>query len=301
MSSTKCDRLALMDPGKQYALICRQRTVLNVPVEAPNIIKAAAENSVELVLDWISKGDDVNARDDEGYTALHYAACRDHSDVVRTLLLHRAAVRGTVPHSPLALAIFHDSSLAVDVLLSCGEDPTHVDHSIGTIFSAILYGAPKCTQVLLKHNGDVNYTGRSDRSTVLHLACALLHADYQKFRNDRDTMLAIIRTLASSDGIKLNQRDMLGVFALHLAAEVAPIEVVKCLVESGANPSVVDLLGNTPATYAETDSEVKDFLLSCEGKLIISLSNTLANKMNRVSNAGPVSLVGMKRSKDAWF
>lgn len=226
-------------------------------------------------MDWICKGGDVNASDNRGYRALHYAACRDHSDVVRTLLLHKADILGgSGPFSPLRLAIYNDSSFAADVLLSFGADSTKLSNGTGTVATASMNGAVNCVRVLLKYNADVNWTDKVYDCGALFLACAGLHADIQKFRKDKDAMLTIIRTLASSDGINLNHRAVNRLAALHKAAEVDSIEAVKCLVEAGAIPSIEDGEGFTPVDYAETDSEVKHYLLSCQGKLIMSRSNS---------------------------
>lgn len=271
-------------PEEEYEDHCRIQALLkDVPLDAPSIIKAAADNSVQQVKDWISTGHDVNARDREGYTALHYAVCRDHRDVVDTLLLHGADPRGTVKWTPLTLGIAHDSSFAVDALICSGEDPNVIVGDVTPLNIVAFFGSVTCAQVLLKHNADVNATN-SMGTTAIHSLCARLNVDFQKLRKDRDVLMTILRALVSSDGVTRDQRDNYGLTALHIAVKAGSIEAVKCLVEAGADPLIMDLGGRTPVDHARRHSAVQEYLLSCQGKLTLSPSTNIFSTFIFVSH-----------------
>lgn len=56
------------------------------------LISAAEEGNVQRVKEFLSKGADVNAKDDQGYTALMWAAYNGHIDIIKELLLFGADV-----------------------------------------------------------------------------------------------------------------------------------------------------------------------------------------------------------------
>ena len=75
----------------------------------------------------IARGADVNR---EGWTPLHYAATKGHREMMRLLLENDAYIdsesgNGT---TPLMMAAFSKSPLAVKLLLEEGADPTLVNN-----------------------------------------------------------------------------------------------------------------------------------------------------------------------------
>jgi len=60
------------------------------PKSNNKLISAAEEGNVQLVKEFLAKGADVNAKDNQGYTALMWAAYNGHVDVIKELLLNGA-------------------------------------------------------------------------------------------------------------------------------------------------------------------------------------------------------------------
>lgn len=50
------------------------------------LMQAASKGNLDVVLQFIAKGTDMNAKDENGKTALMYALKHGHADVVRVLL-----------------------------------------------------------------------------------------------------------------------------------------------------------------------------------------------------------------------
>jgi uncharacterized protein len=122
--------VALQAPAPKTALLLAKHA--NTKVEFTNkfgespLMLAAINNQIELATVLIARGADVNR---PGWTPLHYAAAKGHKDMMRLLLEHDAyidseAANGT---TPLMMAAFSTSPLAVKLLLEEGADPTLVD------------------------------------------------------------------------------------------------------------------------------------------------------------------------------
>ena len=92
------------------------------------LMLAAINNQLDLAKVLISRGADVNR---EGWTPLHYAASKGHREMMRLLMDNDAYIdsesgNGT---TPLMMAAFSNSPLAVKLLLEEGADPTLVNHA----------------------------------------------------------------------------------------------------------------------------------------------------------------------------
>ena len=88
---------------------------------------AAIHNQLELAHALIERGADVNRK---GWTPLHYAATRGHRDMMRLLLDNHAYIDSESDNgtTPLMMAAFYASPLAVKLLLEEGADPTLINH-----------------------------------------------------------------------------------------------------------------------------------------------------------------------------
>ncbi|XP_029474410.1 acyl-CoA-binding domain-containing protein 6 [Rhinatrema bivittatum] len=95
--------------------------------EDKNIFDYCRENNIDYVTQAIlSKAVDVNTKDEEGRTLLHWACDRGHKDLVLVLLQHKADVNSQDSEGQTAL---HYASACefldiVELLLKCGADPT---------------------------------------------------------------------------------------------------------------------------------------------------------------------------------
>ena len=123
--------VALQSEAPKSAMLLAKSAQTNVNVqnqlgETP-LMLAAINNQLDLAKVLIARGADVNR---EGWTPLHYAATKGHREMMRLLLENDAyidseSVNGT---TPLMMAAFSTSPLAVKLLLEEGADPTLVNH-----------------------------------------------------------------------------------------------------------------------------------------------------------------------------
>jgi ankyrin repeat protein len=124
--------VALQSEAPKSAMLLAQSPQTNVNVqnqlgETP-LMLAAINNQLDLAKILIARGADVNR---EGWTPLHYAAAKGHREMMRLLLendayLDSESANGT---TPLMMAAFSNSPLAVKLLLEEGADPTLVNHA----------------------------------------------------------------------------------------------------------------------------------------------------------------------------
>ncbi len=124
--------VALQSEAPKSAMLLAQSPQTNVNVqnqlgETP-LMLAAINNQLDLAKSLIARGADVNR---EGWTPLHYAAAKGHREMMRLLLendayLDSESANGT---TPLMMAAFSNSPLAVKLLLEEGADPTLVNHA----------------------------------------------------------------------------------------------------------------------------------------------------------------------------
>ncbi len=124
--------VALQSEAPKSAMLLAQSPQTSVNVqnqlgETP-LMLAAINNQLDLAKVLIARGADVNR---EGWTPLHYAAAKGHREMMRLLLendayLDSESANGT---TPLMMAAFSNSPLAVKLLLEEGADPTIVNHA----------------------------------------------------------------------------------------------------------------------------------------------------------------------------
>ena len=123
--------VALQSESIQAAMVLAKHPLTNLNTknslgETP-LMLAALHNHMELAKVLISRGADVNK---PGWSPLHYAAAKGHREMMRLLIENDAyidseAANGT---TPLMMAAFSESPLAVKLLLEEGADPTLVNH-----------------------------------------------------------------------------------------------------------------------------------------------------------------------------
>jgi ankyrin repeat protein len=123
--------VALQSEAPKSAMLLAKSAQTNVNVqnqlgETP-LMLAAINNQLDLAKVLIARGADVNR---EGWTPLHYAATKGHREMMRLLLENDAYIDSESANgtTPLMMAAFSTSPLAVKLLLEEGADPTLVNH-----------------------------------------------------------------------------------------------------------------------------------------------------------------------------
>jgi len=122
--------VALQSESPKSALVLAKHP--QTRVNAPNslgetpLMLAAINNHLELAKILIERGADVNK---PGWTPLHYAATRCHREMMRLLLDNEAYIDSESDNgtTPLMMAAYYASPLAVKLLLEEGADPVLVN------------------------------------------------------------------------------------------------------------------------------------------------------------------------------
>jgi hypothetical protein len=147
---------------------------------------AAEEGDLERVKDHVEGRDNfrryaVNCRDEEGNTALHYAAAAGHAYVVRYLLAQRAApdVAGLHGRTPLLVAAADGQLAIAEQLLQAGARVDAPDAAAGwtPLHHASFRGRRDLVDLLLRSRADPSAPDARRGDTPLHVALAGGHGD----------------------------------------------------------------------------------------------------------------------------
>ncbi len=224
---------------------------------------------VTVILD---AGFDPNAKDDDGWTPLHYAAFNDNA-IVSSVLLDAGAepnARTNYGWTPLYRAVLSENRLTVSILLDGGADPNARNYDEDGWFplhQAAVQDDPILVATLL--DAGANPVARSgDGRLPIHSAAY--------YTDDRTVVSTLLRSGAGADltpahiavlngdraalttaldgGTDPNAADSYRWTPLHFAALVSRIisepVLVAELVAAGADPDARDLAGITPLDLA---------------------------------------------------
>lgn len=204
------------------------------------LLHLAAENfNIDVLKFLVSKGADVNAKDKNDETPLHYTI-RQHY-----------GVRGMFDVEVPKYLISHGANIHAK---DCdGMTPLYATSTtcMMTTYKHYWEYAEKVMKCLLLQGAEIDIKNELATETFL---CPLAV-------NDVEILKHII-----SQGVDINVKDANGRTLLHRAVErpTSNMEVLKCLVSTGANVYAKDKNGNTPLDLANTE-EKKSIL--CEAKL----------------------------------
>ena len=212
------------------------------------LIDAARAQDASQVRALLDLRVDVNARSDDGSTALLWAA--HWNDVAAAELLVRAGADANAANqfgmTPLSRACTNASTPLVEMLLKAGAKPdTAIVTGETPLMTCAATGATAAVKMLLAKGAAVNVAEPSQHQTALMWAAAERHPE-------------VVALLAES-GADLRARTKNGFTALHFAARQGDIESVTRLLAAGADVNIRSLpdspdKGRGPA-FASTLSE----------------------------------------------
>jgi len=218
----------------------------------------AVLSNIEMVKLLLAKGADINA----GYMpALHAAIFkgseRTVEDIVEFLIQRGANVnaKDTWGYTPLFWALNNmfpstdDNNFYIDILnllIANGADvSTKYPGGNTALFPAARTGKMKAVRSLLEAGADINV--KNDRGwNILHAMLDVRHLNYPGYRPSRDMLELLL-----SKGADVNLKDKDGRTPLHLAVELADEEIVRLLLDKGAQANAKDVKsGFTALHYA---------------------------------------------------
>ncbi|AXY04464.1 ankyrin repeat protein [Fowlpox virus] len=212
----------------------------------------------------LSKGIDINFKDDIGNTALHYACdYRNGLNMVRHLIKNGADINiendyGT---TPLACAVSTRNIELVSILLDSGADPnSSSSSSIGTkvLHTAVGSGNFNIAKELIESGADPNI-GDKAGVTPLHVAA---------IDEDSYALLELLLDNGSDPNIKCSNGTTPLFQAMH------NYNRVKLLFMYGADINIIDNQGNTPFTNLMSyDNEKLNSIIILQIMLIRKLFN----------------------------
>jgi ankyrin repeat protein/beta-lactamase regulating signal transducer with metallopeptidase domain len=213
---------------------------------------------------------EVNAKDKDGWTPLHYAARSGHEDVVLLLINHGADVNAEAPDKskPLDHATWSDHKDVVKLLIDKG---TNIPKDDNLLYWSCMYGYRDLAELLIKKGADVNSKAwpnapsleavwNTPSSRQLDILKLLLDNGANPNAKDRwdwsllhytegDVELTrLLLDKGANPNVIENER---GLTPLHLAADKGRKAMVELLLSRGADVNAKDYSGRTPLSYAE--------------------------------------------------
>lgn len=221
-------------------------------------VMLAARYGKEGVLRLLSaKGADTDVADDSGITMLHKAAMSGNEDMLKRLATKKMDinVRDKNGNTPLMLGV--NQIKTVEFFIKHNADLTLVNNQNQTLLHcAATRGNPKTIQLLLnEHKFDLNARDKNGNTPLMAAAYSgnpssvrvLINAGADVSiadNNKRNLFMAavlcdsidLMKQLKSSGKFQINAVDSMGFSALVLAVRAQKMQIVKYLLNSGANP-----------------------------------------------------------------
>lgn len=194
---------------------------------------AARDGNEALVRLLLDNGADIHAADDSGRQVLHYAVERAQTDIVYLLLVKDADINGGFSKerrgdTPLFKAVYHGHEDLVEVLIAEGADIA-IRNGLGrtALHEAATQGLDGVVRLLVECGANVNsrISSRADDSGMTPLFFAA-HQGH----------VGTVRLLVEL-GAWVNWKDEDGWTALRMAANAMQGDVVRLLMEKGAEGS----------------------------------------------------------------
>lgn len=200
----------------------------------------------------LKKGVDVNHQDNEGNTALHYAAWEGEDKTIEILVKNGADlnIKNNYGQTPLMFAVWNVKHCAAQTLLDLGADIDMQDENGDTVMMITSYlSRPKVARdmanTLLDYSPNLKIKNNC-KDTALILA---VKAD--KYYLTKVILDYMLEQLDDKEVIKiLNQRDCTKSNALINSIELFNNHLTNLILDAGSDIEIENGFGNTPIMLA---------------------------------------------------
>ncbi|XP_071572548.1 uncharacterized protein [Temnothorax nylanderi] len=215
---------------------------LNTIINQEIMFAALEEGNLESLKDCLKKGADINSRDVNSWTTLHFAVKRPSLDVTKFILDQNLSVnvKDINGRSPLHIAAAHGRKNMIEFLIKeAGSYVDELDKSGRTpLHVAAQNGHKDTVEVLLKN----------EANTIAQDEKRLLPLHYAIYNNHID----VVKILLKND-INVDVNEIAGGFTpLHVAAENSHLELVNFLLQNKADVNARNDEDWTPLHAAAT-------------------------------------------------
>jgi ankyrin repeat protein len=214
------------------------------------LVEAVKKQDTAAVRALLKERVDVNARQGDGATPLHWAAHRDDAETAALLVRAGANVNAAddLGVTPLSLAAANGSAVLVEQLLKAGANPNAAMASgESPLMSAARTGSLGAVKALLARGADVNARETAHGQTALMWAAARQHADvvkslvemgadiHARSATRRRGLLLGNRYLGYDDTKDVKEVEQGGFTALLFAARQGDVDSARLLLDAGAD------------------------------------------------------------------
>ncbi|NKB33009.1 MAG: hypothetical protein GKR91_07930 [Pseudomonadales bacterium] len=225
------------------------------------LIAAARSQDLAQVEALLNGGADVDQRQGDGATALHWAAHRNNQELARLLLETGADVNAhnELGATPMWLAARNGSVAMLELLLDAGANP-NIPLQMGEtpLMSAARSGAMDSIALLLARGAEVNAAEQEKSQTALMWAVAQSHSEVVQLLidnganlNARSSVWYQLENTAGNTNPSGNFNMAHGGSSpIMFAARVGDIDTARVLLEAGANVNDTAASGVSALTQA---------------------------------------------------
>ncbi|TVU00350.1 hypothetical protein EJB05_54245 [Eragrostis curvula] len=212
------------------------------PSDTDAALRAAVDGDLRLLKELASKVDLRAVKDGNGKNVLHFAAGKGHLECCKFLVQEHGIDVNSLSaegETPTLLAVFSGSVPVLKYILDCGGDPAMATSRGSTpLHEAAELGHCEAARLLLSKGVPVDPLNH--RGTPLHLAVA----------KGQDGTAKVLPEHGADAGADVNFKSPSGPSALMMAVDDQLTDIVKFLLDVGADPNIADHHGRIPIMYA---------------------------------------------------